>query len=247
MYSLVLIFFDAFFTGLVFFSLFFWVFTFLKIELILASLPGIFFFILSLIRKLSINKILKIEKEYPELKEKLRTSRDYRDSQFPVVMALHTEVMNLINKVDINALLNNRKLFLKISGILVLLFSTLIISSANFNIYSITSALSINSEKIEGIREKADKLISTEVNFRMAQDFLENGSKAELGKDEINLTLDIHNTDIDVSKIDNPDENDFGEIYPENVEGSGQESYEENLEDEHKEVIKNYFKKLGEG
>ena len=57
--------------------------------------------------------IRDIEENYPHLKEMLTTSKDYQDKKNPVVFALHTEVINKIHKVDVNSLLNSKKLFWK--------------------------------------------------------------------------------------------------------------------------------------
>ena len=97
--SFLIVFLDAFITGIFFFTVFHLLFTFFKIHFYYAIIASSLFFLISFIKKLKRNKILEIEKKYPELKERLRTSKDYKSIENPVVLALHTEILNSINIV----------------------------------------------------------------------------------------------------------------------------------------------------
>jgi hypothetical protein len=57
----------------------------------------------------------------------------------------------------------------------------------------------------------------------------------------MNLSLDVFNTDIDVSEIEEPEKNDFGETYPEETGVDPQEVYEDKIDEEHRDIIKKYF------
>ncbi|MBN2422350.1 hypothetical protein JXB41_03920 [Candidatus Woesearchaeota archaeon] len=245
--SLFVIFFDSMFTGILFFGVSCLILSFLNLSLIYSVIPGLLFFILSFFRKLRINKLLKLEQKYPELKEKLRTSNDYKEKNNPVVLALHTEVINLVTNVDINALVSRKNISLKVICISLLFFFTIFISSLNFNINNITRSVAIAPVDFTDIKNRANDFIKNTINFQLTQDYLENGSVAELGDQELNLSIETYSTDIDVSQIENPEKKEFGETYPEEIEGYAQEVYEDKITEEHKDVIKTYFDQLKEG
>ncbi|MBU0757358.1 MAG: hypothetical protein KKF44_04780 [Nanoarchaeota archaeon] len=247
--SILLCFFDALFTGILFFSFGFFLFAFFNLSFIVPILFAAIFFLFSFVKKLRQNKILSLEEKYPELKERLRTSRDYEDDEGPVAMALHTEVIGLVGKADINALINDKKLALKIMGISALFFLTLVFSSYGANITYITNKFSVRPDFInfDNIKTKAADLINNDINLVMTPDFLENGSSAKLGDEELNLTLGIYSTELDVSQIENPKNKEFGETFPsEDANLYAEETYDDSINDEYKSVIKKYFDSLKE-
>ncbi len=241
--SFIMLFFDSFFTGLFFFSMSCMLLSFLQLRLIYGLVPAGVFFLYSMIKKIRLNKVNKLEEEYPQLREKLRTSKDYKDEDNAVVSALHTEVINLVNQADINALLNKRRLFLKVSGIAVFFFVTLMLSAAGFTVMNIYRSFGTNPIDMEQIRARAN-MFRPDKGLDMTTEYLENGSVAELGQDELNLSLDIYDTEIDITDIKKPEEKEFGDSFPVDPDGAGQEIFDEKISDEHKDVIKNYFDKI---
>lgn len=240
--SFILILLDALLTGFLFFTLFYLVFIFFKIPSLYAVLLSLVFFAISFIKKLRRNKILEIEQKYPDLKERLRTSKDYQDAQNMVVMELHSEVMNAIHEVDVISFLDINKIFLKVGGITVIVFIMLFVSAYDFDFFDITQGVAQIASPImsrfSAQIDKEDLIVGDD------PDFSEEGRLAELGDEEINMTLDIFSTDIDTSHIDTGDENDFEGAFPPRTGATAQEQYSEQIADEYKETIRSYFEKI---
>jgi hypothetical protein len=241
--SLAVIFFDSFITGFLVFVVLYFLFTFFRIDAVFAFLPVLIGFLFSFIRKLRRNKVVDIEQHYPQLKEMLRTSNDYKDKSNPVVLALHTEVINKASVIDIVALLNHKKLFWKFFFISVMLFSTLVIASSGLHFFDVSNAIS-KSPLMERIRDAGRRILPEEFNFELKKNYSENPDIAQLTEDELNITLDIYNTELDINEITPPEKNDFGGEYPESIGGIAQDIYSDKIPQEHKETIKDYFDKI---
>lgn len=242
--SLLLLFFDSLLTALLFFSFFYLVFTFFRIDMLFAGISSLLFFLISFIRKLRVNRILELEKKYPELKEKLRTSYDHTDTENPVALALHTEVINQVGIVDINAFLNYKKLFIKVMGVSALFFITIVISSYGFDFFNITEKAGVPMMPVVNkVKDFAAKTVDR-LPLRQQEDYSDEGTIAKLGDEELNIGVDVFNTDIDITQIEEPKKNDFGDSYPEEVGAYAQEIYDEKISEEHREIIKNYFEKI---
>ncbi|MBD3204035.1 hypothetical protein GF327_07070 [Candidatus Woesearchaeota archaeon] len=242
--SLIVIFFDSLVTAIFFFSVSAFILSFLDFSLIYGIYPSALFFLISFIKKLRINKIHKLEEKYPELREKLRTSSDYKNKNNSVVMALHSEVVSLMSKVDINAIINQKKIFLKVTGICVLYFLIIMLTAYNFRLPMISEKISNLPVDMGLIKLKAGDYIKDKINYGVENEYLENSSIAELGDEEMNLSLDVYNTEIDISEINEPNKNDFGESFPGEVDPDAQEIYDEKISDEYRKAIKNYFEKI---
>ncbi|MFH0874468.1 MAG: hypothetical protein V1859_00895 [archaeon] len=236
---------DAFFSGMMFFAIGIFILSFLGgFPLYYSAIPALPFFVFSFFKKLKVNKIIKLEDNYPQLREKLRTSKDYRDKENTVVSVLHTEVLNLVNKADINALLDKKMLAIKIGLISFFFFMTLFITSVGFNAYDLSKMFSKTPISLDAIRARTNNFMGKDPDLSMTQDLLKEGSMAQLGDKELNLSLDVFDTEVDITQIEKPKKNDFGESFPDEAEDSGQEIYNEEITEEHKEVIKNYFDKI---
>ncbi|MFH2021641.1 MAG: hypothetical protein ABIJ34_09625 [archaeon] len=242
--SLVLNFFDAFLTALAAFSIFYFVAYFWRVSYQIAIVAALIFFIRSFYHKLRQNRIRVLEQEYPNLKERLRTSYDHQDSHNRVVDNLHQETLKLMEKVDVNAYLNPKRLTFKIFAVCIMLFSVLYLSSIGFDILDIkvrvlNSGIYKNLDgKMKDIFDKRDEVIDREK--------LDNAKFATLGNKDMNISIDTFNTELDVNDVSAPEKNDFGGHYPEEVAGAAQEVYDEKLPEEYKDTIRDYFKRVNE-
>jgi len=245
MSSLLILFFDSFITAFLVFVGLYFLFTFFRVDVIAAIIPVVVIFLISFIRKIRQNRIKEIEKNYPDLKEMLRTSRDYQNKQNSVTLALHTQVINKVNKVDINSLLDPNRLFWKFLIISIVLFSTIALSATGVHFFDVSNAIS-SSPIIGRIRDSGKKFINDNLNFLIKEDYLEDPDISELGDDEVNLSLDIFSTELDINDISDPEENDFGGDYPDSIGGIAQDTYTDKIPEEHKETIKDYFEKINE-
>ncbi len=239
--SLFLNLFDAFLTFGAIFSAGFFLSYFYRLNYLFALVPAIVLFLRSLYIKIKQNKILLLESKYPGLKERLRTSYDHQEASNTVVNELHSDIIGTMKDIDVNTFLTNKKLSIKVSIILVMLVSTLYFGSIGFDILDIKNMIlkSPIYNRASGFLLGAFDKPRDEVKDR---DKLDKPRLITTGKEEFNVSIQAYNTELDISKINNPEKNGFGGNYPDEVSGASQEVYEEKIPEEYKDAVKEYFK-----
>jgi hypothetical protein len=243
--SLVLNFFDSLLTATAIFSVGYFIVYFYRLNFLFAVITGGAFFIRSLVRKIRQNKILILENKYPNLRERLRTSYDYQDKTNTIINQLHTDIISMMKKVDVNAYLSSRDLFLKILIILIMLSSTLYLSSIGLDILDVTNIV-INSQLFKRTSGFVKDIFDETRNEITNRPLLDDPRLITLGNKDLNISIDTYNTELDISEVSDPEKNDYGGHYPEEILGAAQKTYDEKIPEEHREVIKEYFKKINE-
>ncbi|MBT3720818.1 hypothetical protein HN789_01420 [archaeon] len=242
--TLIISFFDAALTGLAAFGLSYIFVYFYRLEYYFSIIFAVIVFIRSFYLKSKQNKILLLEDKYPDLKERLRTSFDYQKRSNPVIDSLHYDIFKRMKRVDVNAYLNPKKLTIKIFVICIALTTVLSLAAYGVDIYEVK--LQVQKSEVyrragaivDNIFEKRDEIFD--------RPWLKDPRLIGLGSKENNVTIDTYNTELDISEIGQPEKNDYGGHYPEEIKGAAQEVYEEGIPTEHKDVIKEYFKKINE-
>ena len=236
---------DSFLTALTVFSIGYFLIYFYRINYIVAIVIAMLFFMRSLVKKIKENKILLLEKKHPDLRERLRTSYDYQEISNPIIDDLHKDIVKIMRQVDVNAFLNAGALFLK--GILIcgLLFGTFYMSSIGYDVLDVTKAIT-NSRIYRTTADFAKDLFQEDREETTNRPLLDNPSLIGLGDEQLNLSLETMSTELDITEITDTGKNDFGGKYPIEIAGYAQETYEEKIPEEHKDVVKEYFKKINE-
>lgn len=242
--TLVLNFFDSVLTGIAAFSISYIFIYFYRLKYYFSIIIAIVFFIRSFYKKTKQNKILLLEEKYPDLKERLRTSFDYKSRSNPVIDSLHNDIAIMMRKIDVNAYLSSKKLAIKVFVICLSLSSVLYMASIGMDVLEIKVRVE-NSDfyrragaVVDSIFEKRDEILD--------RPWLKDPRLLDLGNKENNVSIDTYNTELDITDITEPEKNDYGGHYPEEIKGAAEEIYEEGIPEEHKQVIKEYFKKINE-
>ena len=241
--SIILNFFDSIITAIMIFAVAYFMLYFYRFSYIFGVIFAILFFLRSFYIKLKTNKILIIEKKYPDLRERLRTSFDYQNRSNHVIDSLHKDISKLIKKVDVNAYLEMKKIFFKVIIICVLLISVLLFSSYGLDVLELatrveqTTIFTTIKDAVENIAEKINPFEKTK---------LEDPKLLDLGSEEKNLSIETFNTEIDINNIEEPEKNDFGGHYPEEIKGASQQVYDEGISEENKDVVQEYFERINE-
>ena len=234
-------------------------------SLILLSLFGLSFiyplfialiyFVVVLFRRMRLNKINIVEKQYGSLDEKLRTAAEYQSRGNPVVKELQGEVVRGMKRIEESAFINERKIYLKCIGIIGLCFLVLVISPVTFGIPS----LEFGSP---GDRLPDPDSIGTgvgDLRIRFSGASRETGLKqlspdlyAEpvvviMGGEEIKVRITPSGRELNVRQIQEADPPSFSESFPVEVQAVTAESYEEAIAKEDLELVKDYFNRLAEG
>lgn len=240
--SIILNVFDATLTALVIMAISYMIIYFYRINYLFAVVLAVLFFLRSLIKKIRQNKILVIEKEYPNLKERLRTSYDNQDTSNTVANSLHEDIMNMMNRVDMNAYLNIKKISFKVFAILILMFSTLYFSSVGFDVLELKTRI-VQSSIYQKIKDMTSSVMDQPGETKEGPKLKEPEIK-KLGDKDVNVTIETYNTQLDISEISEPEKNDYGGYYPDEITGAAQEIYQEDIPEEYKDVVKDYFGKI---
>lgn len=241
--SIALNFFDSFLTFVAVLAIGYLLSYFYRFSIFIPLAAAIIFFARSIFFKIRQNKILFLEKKYPQLKERLRTSYDYQERNNTVINDLHSDILEMIKNVDINAFLNSKVLLAKTGIIFLMLLSVLVMSSYGFDSYDIKRAI-VNTPFFKGASSAISDLFDGMKEEVKNRPLLDKPEIKDSGDRDVNISIDTYNTELDINDIDNPEKNDFGGSYPQEIAGEAQQVYEEEIPEEYKDAVKEYFKKI---
>lgn len=240
--SLILNFFDALLSAIAMFSIGYFLTFFIRLDVRIAIISSILLFLRSIFLKIKQNKILLLEQKHPNLREKLRTSFEYKDKTNTIINDLHMDIIADIKKVDPNAFFEPKKIILKTLIIIGMVLLTLYFSYLGFDTFLIKNTIlrtDIGSKFFPNYFDKTREEIKN-------REKLEKAKLIDLGNKELNITLDTYNTELDIKNIKDPEKQDFGSKLPEEIGAAAQESYKEKIPEEYKDAVKEYFKKINE-
>ncbi len=243
--SLLLNLFDALLSAGAIFSIGYFLVYFYRIPVIIALIASIIFFFRSIILKVRQNKILLLEKKYPNLKERLRTSFEFQEHSNTVINDLHTDILGLMKKVDINAFFSSKRVVMKSAIICGMLLTTLYLSSIGFDSLDIKNAI-IKSDVYRRGTDYFSGIFDETREETKNRSLLDKPNLIDSGNKELNISIDTYNTELDIKDISDPKKNDFGGNYPKEIAGTAEEVYEEEIPEEYKDAVKEYFKKINE-
>ncbi|MEM3374508.1 MAG: hypothetical protein QXE31_04780 [Candidatus Woesearchaeota archaeon] len=240
--SLILNFFDALLSAIAMFSIGYFLTFFIRLDVKIAVIASILFFIRSLFLKITQNKIILLEKKYPNLNEKLRTSYEYQDKSNTIINDLHMDIMGYMKKVDANAFFEPKKIAIKTFVIISMLLITLYFSYLGFDTFLIKSTIQ-RSDFVSKFLPNVFDEYREEIKNR---EKLDKPKLIDLGKNELNISVDTYNTELDIKNVKEPEKSDYGSKLPEEIQSASQEVYQEKIPEEYKETVKEYFKKINE-
>jgi hypothetical protein len=197
--------------------------------------------------KLKENRYHKLEKQCPELNEKVRTAVDNIYMNNEVVQELRRDVATEVKKVDYGRFFSQIKTSFKILFIILLCFG--IIFLAKFDVEYKLSADRVFGF-IRGGEGNASNIVGDIISATTGgsdNDIFGEKYLAELGKDEVTIEINQVGYEINMDDVKDPNLDDFeNSLFPDDVGVEGAEAYEQKKFEEHNELIKNYFKKMAE-
>jgi hypothetical protein len=186
----------------------------------ISSIISLIYFLNVWIKKSGLYDIKLVEKKFPFLKERLSTAKETLNKDNFVINALRIDVTKRINHIDASTFFRKGRTFIKISVILILLFSLMF--------------LTINNVKITNLDDKINK-------FNISKLF----SFWKKDKVEVDNTFNLDDN-IDPSKLDDEDYNFKKEefISLDELNAIGSQEYRDTITDEEKEIVKKYFETI---
>ncbi|MEK6839781.1 MAG: hypothetical protein AABX72_02490 [Nanoarchaeota archaeon] len=221
---------------------------FVKVSWYFALIPGILYFIPATIKNVKQIKLREAEEKIPELQWQLRTTEDTLGKENEVIESLHYRVMQILTRLKTSYLVDGKILGYKAGAVVALLGLFLLFSTQSF----LTDMISPNGLTGLFAKDPGD-LAFNDVNGSSLKskygdrDIYGEKDLAELGNEALDLELKRQNNDLNYDDVNDPQNRQFtskGSLG--DIGASADASYEEEIDEEHQQLVKNYFEKLAE-
>lgn len=200
---------------------------------VLVIIPILFYFFIVFRYKFNKNTVVLIEKNYPELDERLRTIYDNRDSTNIIIEDLESSVMRDIEKIKYSTFFESGKLGIRIAAIL-LLVAILISSSISY--------LSLFQDKTDQEKEKISPVIQEKISASGDNIF---GEPSFVNIPDNTDTLIINRDTGSELNTQGPEKkpSEIRHAFPqdENINALSSKSYNEAIPVIYQKIVKNYF------
>ena len=242
--------------GVIMFLLVYTVLSYFNFYPMLAAVPAALWVIYKAVQFLRIDKIKLVERYYPHLHEKLRTAADYSNKSDIMVDELHKEVLNDVRDVATSAFLSRKSLAKKTFAVILLSF--LLLSITHFKLDSDSLKLKIK----EKIAQSMDKVLfekgksifnntleqrgGSGVGVGINTDIFGKQNLAKLGDEQLDVMINPASVEFKIGKIEDPEKKDFQSVFPTDIYLEQSTTYEEKIPKEQQELVKRYFKELGQ-
>ncbi len=198
--------------------------------------------------KLKENKYLKVEKKFPKLNEKIRTAADNLYVRNPIVDELRHEVSHDLKQVDYASFFKEKKTSYKIFLIILLCFGIMFLAKYDIE-------FKIDLERVLGFIEGSGEgnttgIISDIISATRSgpdEDIFGEAYLAELGDEEITISMNKVGYEINMDDVRDPSDTEFEEsLFPPDMGLEKAKVYIQKDLEEHKELVKNYFKNMAQ-
>ncbi|MDP4012733.1 MAG: hypothetical protein Q8R00_03970 [Candidatus Nanoarchaeia archaeon] len=236
--------FTNFIDSVLVFLVFCLLFILFKIPGYYALIPFFVYFVVFGRRKIRSINYRYVEKRVPKLKERLRTVADNLGRDNELIRSLNDDVLRDVKYVNTGAFLGDKKLFTKIFFISIMSFLVILSSASNFAIIGWKEAVEGVSNLI-GEEQRSIFGNITEIGFEEGdENIYGEESVAELGLEEIDLTLDTAASGININKVSDVENKEFNEQFPQDIYATTDSSYNERISKENQEIVKNYYESI---
>jgi len=232
------------------FVLFFLVFILISVQWYWALVPFGFYLLIHLITTFKAVNLKNIEERVPLLYEQLRTVNDTVNLENEVVEELRQDVIKNLRHVRNSYFIRFGKLTTRLLTLVVCSFLIIFASAADvqfFDAKDVWHDLITPKQDIPFlINESLLELNGTDG----LEDIYGNASIAELGYEQLNLQINPVESEIDISDVRPPDEQDFKSYAPPEVGEAvqGGVTYEESaVVKNNLKIVKNYFAGIAQG
>lgn len=241
-------FFNSFINSLMVFLLCSLIFFFFKIPWIYALIPFLLF--LGITTLLGMKKVgyYDVEKKIPDLEWRLRTSADNADRDDELAMDLHHDVLERLQEVRATRIMNKKQLASKVAAVVGLCFVLLFVSANSIHFDDVVPALQKGITPITGFFGKAANL--SEVAFgkeETTEDLYGDEEQIKYGGKEEVIELNQILGLVDIQKANrNKEGKDFKGMSSDSGNRGvfGSENSKESINEEDKDIVNNYFKKI---
>jgi len=243
--------FDTIIDSLAIFAAFYLIFMLLAISPLYGAAISAAYFVPALYLRLRTNKLLMVEKKYSELDIKLRTAADNVGLKNEVAEALDNEIAQEIKNVELSSFFGSRKNTIKITGIIILCFLIVFLSSLNTEFWDVKLFVEdvikpkpVDNNARIGVDVQAAPL-GTEVVFSAVTsgDIYGESSMAP-GNVTQQLEVDPIGYEMNIRQEGDSYDEEFEDQFPKEVFAQSAEAHGETIPIEKQELVKRYFKEV---
>lgn len=243
--------FDTIIDSLAIFAALYLIFMLLTINSLYAAPISAAYFVLALYLRLGKNKLVMVEKKYTELDEKLRTAADNIRLKNEIAENLDKEIAQEIKGVELSSFFGSRKNTIKITGMILMCFLIVFLSSLNTGFLDIKLFVEdvIKPKPIDdsagiGVDVQGTPL-GTEVFFSpvTSGDIYGESSMAP-GNVTQQLEIDPVGYEMNIRQEGSSYDEEFEDHFPKEVFAQSAEAHEESIPIEKQELVKRYFKEV---
>ena len=197
---------------------------------ILSFIPALFYFVTEAYKRVSSKTLRDIEKQHPELHEKLRTAADTLGQENFMILRLRLQVLKAVKTIAMSSLINTKNIAKTIGKILCIAF--LIIGATAYNVQIID--LQDVFQNTDFFGSLKDKLLRGHI----PDSLLDSDMKSINENSALN---DLNNPRRLRQLL--PDEQLVGGL-PEDIFKSSDKTFEESISKKKRIYIRNYFSKV---
>ena len=243
--------FDTIIDSLAIFAAFYLIFMLLAISPLYGAAISAAYFVPALYLRLRTNKLLMVEKKYSELDIKLRTAADNVGLKNEVAEALDNEIAQEIKNVELSSFFGSRKNTIKITGIIILCFLIVFLSSLNTEFWDVKLFVEdvikpkpVDNNARIGVDVQAAPL-GTEVVFSAVTsgDIYGESSMAP-GNVTQQLEVDPIGYEMNIRQEGDSYDEEFEDQFPKEVFAQSAKAHGETIPIEKQELVKRYFKEV---
>ena len=216
-----------------------------KLNWVYAIMPALVYYIYRTISLISKRNLILVESKVPELNEKLRTVADHLGKNNEIIDSLNLDVLHLMKKIKTSYFINFGGILRKLVILFIVSVLVIFISSINVKLIDLKDLLKpLWDDQGSGAyflaQENQSELITD-------ADIYGDEEVVELGKEKLDLTLSIVESDVNIDEVKDVEDKEFSANFPGTAIGAlADVSYEEDFAKDYKEVVKNYFDKISD-
>lgn len=233
-----------FINSVIVFLVFCLAFILLKIPGYYAVIPFLIHFMFYGRRKIKGINYRYVESRVPVLRERLRTAADNWNKENEVVNSLHRDVLAEMKHVKTGAFLEDKGLVVKMLTISLLSIVIIMASAANFAVIGWKEAAREINQVFSGEEGIYGNITDIELYDEGDENIFGDESVAELGLDELDLKLDTAASGVNINKVKDTEEKEFGTVFPKEIYATSDSSYNERISKENQEIVKKYYEQI---
>lgn len=236
-----MLFFSSFLDSLVVFMITMLVFLLTQIKWYYAGIIFLIYFTIHTMYIIRASQIRNIDKKIPFLREQLITVNDYLDKNNEVINELNKEVLQKMKKVQTSYFIKFGRVTGRVITLVIISFLVIFASALNFQIFDANKL--VKDVKAKFSYQVDESQLGYQQNQSL-ESILGNKSIAELGYEEIKLQINPVESEIDISKVSDPQKQDFKTSQITEIKATTDKTYEEDIAKEHIKIVKTYFSQI---